>query len=60
MGGRTGAENLAQLQCGIWLVALPARGGHAFPPPNSDWMVDTFAWILRWISQIQANTSNIQ
>ena len=33
VGGGPGAENIAQLQCGIWLVALPARGYHAVPLP---------------------------
>ena len=33
VGGGPGAENIAQLQCGIWLVALPARGYHSVPLP---------------------------
>ena len=31
VGGGTGAENISQLQCGMWLVALPARGDHDVP-----------------------------
>ena len=31
VGGGPGAENLAQLQFGKWMVALPARGDHADP-----------------------------
>ena len=31
VGGGPGAENLAQLQCSMWLVALPTRGYHAAP-----------------------------
>ena len=33
VGGRFGAETLAQLQFGMWLVALPTRGYHAIPLP---------------------------
>ena len=33
VGGRPGARNLAQLQFGKCLVALPARGDHDFPLP---------------------------
>ena len=33
VGGGLGAENIAQLQCGMWLVTLPARGDHATPLP---------------------------
>ena len=32
-GGGPGAENLAQLQCGMWLVALPYQGDHAASLP---------------------------
>ena len=32
-GGGPGAENLARLQFGNWLVALPAQGYHAVPLP---------------------------
>ena len=31
VGDGTGAEYLSQLQCGMWLVALPARGDHDVP-----------------------------
>ena len=33
VGGGPGAENIDQLQCGIWLVAFPAQGDHATPLP---------------------------
>ena len=33
VGGRPGAEFFSQLQFGKWLVAFPARGDHASPPP---------------------------
>ena len=33
VGGGLGAENLAQLQFGKWLVAFPSRGDHAGPLP---------------------------
>ena len=33
VGGGPGAENIAQLQCGMWLVALPDRGNHAATLP---------------------------
>ena len=33
MGGGPGAENLAQLHCSMWLVALPAQGDYASPLP---------------------------
>ena len=33
VGGGLGAENLSQLQCGMWLVAFPARGDHDSPLP---------------------------
>ena len=33
VGGGPGAENLAQLQFGKWLVALPDQGDHATPLP---------------------------
>ena len=28
-----GAETLAQLQCGMWMVTLPAQGNYASPLP---------------------------
>ena len=31
VGGGLGVENISQLQCGMWLVALPARGDHDDP-----------------------------
>ena len=34
VGGRPGAGNLAQLQCGMWLVALPYQRDHAVPLPS--------------------------
>ena len=33
VGGGPGAENISQLQCGMWLVALPAQVDHAVPLP---------------------------
>ena len=33
VGDRPGIENLSQLQCGMWLVALPSQGDHAVPLP---------------------------
>ena len=33
VGGRPGAENIFQLQCGICLVAFPAQGYYAVPLP---------------------------
>ena len=33
VGGGPGAENIAQLQCGIWLVAFTYQGDHAVPLP---------------------------
>ena len=33
VGDGPGAENLAQSQCGMWLVAFPARGDHGIPLP---------------------------
>ena len=33
VGGVPGAENIAQLQSGTWLVALPDPGDHAVPLP---------------------------
>ena len=33
VGGGPGAKNIAQLQCDMWLVALPALGDHAVTLP---------------------------
>ena len=33
VGGGPGAENIAQLHFGEWLVAFPDRGDHAVPLP---------------------------
>ena len=33
VGGKPGAENIPQLQWGMWLVAFPARGDHDPPLP---------------------------
>ena len=33
VGDRLGDENISQLQFGMWLVSLPARGDHATPLP---------------------------
>ena len=33
VGGEPGAENIAQLQCGMWLVAFSDREDHAVPLP---------------------------
>ena len=39
-GGGPGAENIAQLQFGKWLVALPAQGDHAVPLPiMTEWLM---------------------
>ena len=38
-----GDENIAQLQFGMWLVALPPQGDYDAPSPNYDCMVDAFA-----------------
>ena len=42
VGGGPGAENLAQLQCGMWLVAFPAQGDHAVPLPIlTEWLISS-------------------
>ena len=43
VGDDPGAENHDQLQFGIWLVALPARGDHDVPGPNLT------GWLMRLI-----------
>ena len=43
VGGGPGDKNISQLQCGMWLVALPDLGDHAFPfPIMIGWLTHLF------------------
>ena len=49
-GGQAGHWNYCPVV--VWYVAgcIARLRRQCFPPTDYDWMVDTFAWILQWIS----------
>ena len=48
-GGRAGRWNYFPVMVRYVAGCIANLRRPLCPPPNSDWMVDTFAWILRWI-----------